>query len=316
MIGTDIQLAKELLDKGEIVAIPTETVYGLAADATNEKAIVKIFEAKNRPFFDPLISHFRDLDMVKEWVPNIPEKALELAKQFWPGSLTLILPKSARIPDIVTSGLNTMAVRVPKHSLTHSLLSKLDYPLAAPSANPFGYISPTTAAHVDEQLGSKIEYILDGGKCRIGLESTIISFANPLKTRLLRHGGIARETLEAIIGGVDVELNSGSNPEAPGQLKRHYSPKTKFVLSANVDAELHKLSSKETKIGVLRFQKDLQKKDHEYLCEAGDLSEAASNLFSKLRAMDELGYDLIIAEKAPEMGLGLAINDRLNRASS
>jgi L-threonylcarbamoyladenylate synthase len=316
MIGTDLAKAKEILDRGEPVAIPTETVYGLAANATESEAVLKIFAAKNRPFFDPLISHFPSIEMVKEWVPNMPEKALKLAEAFWPGSLTIILPKSDRLPDVVTAGLNTMGVRIPNHPMALKLLESLDYPLAAPSANPFGYVSPTQAQHVEEQLGDKVPYILDGGPCEVGLESTIISFVNPSQPHVLRYGGIPKDKLEKIIGPVGLDLNKSSNPEAPGQLKKHYSPNTKFILTDNLQDAIQQLDLSGQKVAVLRYQKSNQFKDHFHLSENGTLPEAAQNLFASLRKLDALNLDLIIAEKVPHEGLGMAINDRLERAAN
>ncbi len=177
-IGNDILQAKKLLLEGELVAIPTETVYGLAANALNPEAVTQIFVVKERPSFDPLIVHVASIDQAQQFITAVPEKAIQLARHFWPGPLTLVLPKQSIIPDIVTSGLSTVGIRCPDHDLTRQLLSELPFPLAAPSANPFGYVSPTTAEHVNNQLGHKIKYILDGGPCRIGLESTIVGFEN------------------------------------------------------------------------------------------------------------------------------------------
>lgn len=316
MIGHDLHKAKKLLDDGEIVAIPTETVYGLAANAYKEEAVVKIFKAKDRPFFDPLISHFSNWERVKESIPNLPGIAEELAKAFWPGSLTLILPKSDKIPDLVTAGLPSMGVRVPNHSVTLKLLDSLDYPLAAPSANPFGYVSPTTAQHVEQQLGDKIKYVLDGGACQVGVESTIISLTNPDKPRVLRYGGISQEDIEAVIGPVATDLNKSSNPESPGQLKKHYSPKKEFRLTPNLEASIAKVASETRNVAILRFTKSTHHKDHYYLSENGSLIEAAQNLFALLRKLDESSVDLILAERVPDKGLGRAINDRLERAAN
>jgi len=315
MLGKDINKAKSLLDSGEPVAIPTETVYGLAAKATDSDAVLKIFKAKERPFFDPLICHFKDFDQVKKWLDHIPAKAEVLAKHFWPGPLTLILAKSSQIPDIVTSGLDHMGVRIPRHPLTASLLEQLDYPIAAPSANPFGYVSPTTAQHVEDQLGERIPYILDGGECRIGLESTIVSFKNPERPRVLRYGAIGVHEIEDIIGEVDISLNKSSNPEAPGQLKKHYSPKTKVTLSKR---DTDKVDSADADTAHLFYSKASAKgaPNAFYLSENGDLDEAARNLFRLLREIDDLGFKKIVAEEVPDEGIGKAINDRLRRAVS
>jgi L-threonylcarbamoyladenylate synthase len=222
--GTELNVAKEFLIKGELVAIPTETVYGLAGNALNEKAVLSIFEVKNRPAFDPLIIHTDSIDKVKEYVSVFPEKAQRLAEQFWPGPLTLLLPKKQIIPDLVTSGLDTVAVRIPKHPQLLELLAELSFPLAAPSANPFGYISPTNAEHVNQQLGDKIPYILDGGECEVGIESTIIGFEAD-DTVVYRLGGLAVEDIEKLVGPVMLMPHSTSDPKAPGMLKSHYAPR-------------------------------------------------------------------------------------------
>ena len=205
-IGKDIQKAKDFLEKDELVAIPTETVYGLAANALNPIAVAKIFEAKERPTFDPLIVHTHSLQEVYKFVTNIHPALLKLAEAFWPGPLTLLLPKKEIIPSLVTSGLDRVGVRVPNHSLTLDLLSQLNFPLAAPSANPFGYISPTTAMHVEKQLGTKIPYILDGGSCEVGLESTIVGEENG-EIIIYRLGGLSVDEIETIVGKVSMQLN-------------------------------------------------------------------------------------------------------------
>ena len=222
-IGLNIEKAAELLNAGEIIGIPTETVYGLAGNALNEDAILQIYSAKNRPKFDPLIAHTDSLEKVEDLVKNIPEKAATLAKHFWPGPLTILLEKKLNVPDLLTSGLSRIAIRIPNHPLTKQLLSKLDFPLAAPSANPFGYVSPTTAQHVQDQLGDKIPYILDGGPCKVGLESTIVGFEND-EVIIYRLGGTKVEEIEKLIGPVKIQVNESSNPAAPGMLKSHYSP--------------------------------------------------------------------------------------------
>ena len=190
--GTDVERAKQLLCSGNLVVIPTETVYGLAGNALNPRAVAAIYEVKNRPSFNPLIIHTDRLEKVTEYVASVPRVAQELAQAFWPGPLTLLLPKTDKLPDIVTAGSDRVAVRIPKHPLALALLSELDFPLAAPSANPFGYISPTTVAHVEEQLGDKIAYILDGGSCSVGIESTIVGVEDN-KLEVYRRGGISIE---------------------------------------------------------------------------------------------------------------------------
>jgi L-threonylcarbamoyladenylate synthase len=313
--GTDINIAAEWLQKGLPVAIPTETVYGLAANAFNEQAIIKVFEAKARPFFDPLIVHISKYDNPEKYVTHMPEMAIKLAKHFWPGPLTLILTKKDIVPDLVSSGQNTVGIRMPDHPLTQQLLSILPFPLAAPSANPFGYISPTTAQHVFDQLGKKIPYILDGGACKVGLESTIIGFENDIPV-VYRLGGTALEEIEEITGSIELWLNQSSNPRAPGQLKSHYAPK-KRVIVGDIPQLLQKFNDK--KIAVILFSKSLELKSNIQLwtlSKKGDLAEAAVNLFKALREADQSDADIIIAEVFPEKGLGRAINDRLRRAAS
>ena len=314
-IGKDIHHAKTLLEKGELVAIPTETVYGLAGNALNVSAIAKIFQVKDRPHFDPLIIHVPDFHSVASFANEIPEQAKLLADHFWPGPLTLLLPRKLIIPDLVTSGLDTVGIRCPAHSLTLDLLRSLSFPLAAPSANPFGYISPTKASHVNDQLGEKIKYILDGGNCEVGIESTIVGFENNIPT-VYRMGGLSIEIIESVIGKVTVSLNASSNPITPGQLKSHYAPHVKLVVG-KLNELLPQFAAKN--IGVLSFQefcKDVTHQKQRVLSTQGDMAEAAQNLFSCLRQLDQLNIDLIVAEEVPNTGLGKAINDRLRRAAA
>ncbi len=314
-IGTDIEKAKAFLVEGELVAIPTETVYGLAGNALNESALLKIFSVKNRPHFDPLIVHVHSLEQAKDYVSYISPDLTKLAQRFWPGPLTLLMEKQPIIPDLATSGLDTVGIRCPKHPLTLELLKQLPFPLAAPSANPFGYVSPTTAQHVNDQLGDKISYILDGGACQVGLESTILGFEDD-KPIIYRMGGLSQEAIEAEIGSVIIQLNSSSNPKVPGQLKSHYAPKRKLLLG-NV-TELLNFHRNEV-IGVICLQTALAEIDLKYqriLSSNGNLEEAARNLFSALRELDILEIDIILAELVPDIGLGKAINDRLRRAAA
>ena len=334
-IAKNLKTAKELLESGNLVAIPTETVYGLAANAFNETAVLNIFKVKNRPAFDPLIVHTNSLEKLCEFVTEIPEKAQILAQKLMPGALTLLLPKKDIIPDLVTSGLSKVAIRIPDHELTLELLANLPFPLAAPSANPFGYISPTTAQHVAAQLGDKIPYILDGGACKVGLESTIIGFENG-EAIIYRKGGISVETIEKLIGKVSIQAHSSSSPQAPGMLKSHYAPKTKFVLG-NIEELLRdylqrilqrilqKNAPINSKIGILSFGNDKEilfqshtniSFVHEILSPTQDFSEAAQNLFAAMRRLDNAGVAIIFAELLPEKDLGRAINDRLRRAAT
>lgn len=305
--------AVQLLSDGKVVAIPTETVYGLAANALNEDAVTEIFKIKNRPFFDPLIVHIADKSEVEKYVTNFPEKAQKLAREFWPGPLTLILPKNEIIPDLVTSGLPFVGLRVPNHPLTLELLKKLPFPLAAPSANPFGYVSPTTAKHVEEQLGDKISYILDGGPCEVGLESTIVMFENNETPVILRLGGLSIEAIENCIGKVSLNIASHSKPNSPGQLDKHYATRTPLKLITEIDFNTINVA----KTGAITFHSPfvfLPLENQKVLSPAKSTEEAAHNLFAAMRELDSLNFDLILTETFPSTGLGPAINDRLNRA--
>ncbi len=309
----ELKIAKEFLEQNEVVAIPTETVYGLAANAFDEIAVQKIFQIKGRPLFNPLIVHIKSIAYLDTIAQNVPEMALVLATIFWPGPLTLVLEKKSCIPSVVTASKNTVGVRVPSHPLILELLHALDFPLAAPSANPFGYISPTKALHVQEQLGDKVSYILDGGNCHNGIESTIIGFENN-KPILYRVGAISKETIESKIGFITEKTTAKATPDAPGMLSKHYSPKTKFVVSENIQDEINQRYDK--KIGLLLLKS--HQKWHPYtqkiLSETGDLSEAAHNLYAMMHELDNQNLDCIIAEKMPNSGLGHSINDRLFRA--
>ncbi|MDH5381897.1 MAG: L-threonylcarbamoyladenylate synthase [Cyclobacteriaceae bacterium] len=314
-VGRDIKKAEEILRRGGLVAIPTETVYGLAANALNPEAVASIFEAKKRPFFDPLIIHFPDRLSVGNHVLGFPEKAEILAEAFWPGPLTLVLPRNSSIPEIVTSGLDTVGVRVPNHDLTRELLKAIDFPVAAPSANPFGAVSPTCAEHVQQQLGDRIDYILDGGRCVVGLESTIVGFENHNPV-IYRKGGIPLEDIESKIGKVIVKDFSSSNPTAPGMLKSHYSPSKRLVIGSYEQGL--KLFPNQ-KLGCLRFSQFdnvCPRKWQIILSEKGSLTEAAWHLFEAFRSLESLEPEIIMVEKVPDTGLGFAINDRITRASA
>jgi L-threonylcarbamoyladenylate synthase len=315
-IGKNIEEAKKLLDANKLVGIPTETVYGLAGNAFNEDAVLDIFRVKQRPSFDPLIVHASNLDQIRGFVKEIPDQAEMLAQELWPGPLTMLLNKKSVIPDLVTSGLGTVAVRIPRHPLTLALLNSLEYPLAAPSANPFGYISPTKAIHVNEQLGDAIDYILDGGDCLIGVESTIISFEGKIPT-ILRLGGQPIERLKEFLGEVKINEHSTSQPAAPGMMKSHYAPSKKLILNHQSDL-LKKYSAAET--GVLVFGQmhtEIPVANQYVLSATGNVNEAAKNLFSAMRELDQKpDIRIIIADAIPNIGLGKAINDRLKRASA
>ncbi|WP_304517783.1 L-threonylcarbamoyladenylate synthase [Cecembia rubra] len=315
-IGRDIAKAKAYLEIGNLVGIPTETVYGLAGNALDPDAVAKIFSVKNRPSFDPLILHTSDMSRIAQFVKEIPGPLQRLAKRFWPGPLTLLLPKKDIVPDLVTSGLDTVAVRIPDHPLTKELLGALDFPLAAPSANPFGYISPTQASHVNDQLGTKIPYILDGGSCQVGLESTIVGMEGD-KVTVYRLGGLDISKIESEVGKVQVVAHSSSNPKSPGMLKSHYSPSKPFIIG-DLDLLISEYSSKGESFAVLSFRRCFpQVSEHLQiqLSKAGDLAEAAKNLFAAMRTLDSRDVSLILSELMPEVGLGKAINDRLKRAA-
>ncbi|MCO6358244.1 L-threonylcarbamoyladenylate synthase [Roseivirga pacifica] len=314
-IGDDIALASEILNNGGLVAMPTETVYGLAGNALNLDAVHGIFEAKQRPSFDPLIVHTNSLEKVEGFVAEIPQKAKLLADAYWPGPLTLLLEKQPIIPDLVTSGLNTVAIRMPKHPVALALLENLDFPLAAPSANPFGYVSPTTAEHVNNQLGEKIDYILDGGECTVGIESTIVSFENEVP-KVLRLGGLSVEDIEEVVGPVEVAIHSSSKPSAPGMLKSHYAPSKTIVLFDDINL---KDITDFSEFGSLVFDQpyDFLPLENQFvLSKSGDMAEAAKNLFSGLRILDQKPQiHTIITQFVPNEGLGRAINDRIKRAT-
>lgn len=315
-LGIDIEKAKSALVAGGLVAIPTETVYGLAANAFNEEAVANIFKAKNRPSFDPLIVHTDSIVKVEQFVENIPDAARKLVEKFWPGPVTILLKKKSIVPDLVTSGLDSVAVRLPSHPLTLQLLSQLEFPLAAPSANPFGYVSPTAAQHVEKQLGDKVSYILDGGACQVGVESTIVSFLGQ-SPRVLRLGGLAVEEIIEVIGDVEVNQHSSSRPTAPGMLKSHYAPGKSIELINGFD---WKKDVDFSEIGTIVFKtalKEIPLENQVILSESGDLNEAARNLFSALRALDQKpNINTILTEFVPNEGLGRAINDRIKRATA
>jgi L-threonylcarbamoyladenylate synthase len=315
VIGTDITEAAALLTQGEVVAIPTETVYGLAANALNEDAVLKIYEVKQRPRFNPLILHVPSLEKASSFISHIPEKAVLLAQAFWPGALTILFEKKNTVPDLVTAGSSRVAIRVPKHELSLQLLNLLDFPLAAPSANPSGYVSPTSAQHVYHHLHGKIPYILDGGECGVGVESTIIGFNEEEKAEVYRLGGIAVEAIEEVLQQkVQIKKSITENPSTPGQLKSHYATNTPLHLG---DAEQLIKQFAGKKMILINF-KDvypfLPQEQQLLLSSSGNLEEAAKNLFRLLRQADSLKPDVIIAERLPNKGLGAAINDRLERA--
>jgi L-threonylcarbamoyladenylate synthase len=308
-----VAAAADLIRRGQLVAFPTETVYGLGADATNAEAVARVFAVKARPSFDPLIVHIDGVERLATVASQVPAAALSLAERFWPGPLTVVLPKTARIPAIVTAGLPSVAVRVPDHQVARALLAAAATPIAAPSANPFGYVSPTTAAHVEAQLGA-LPLILDGGPCRVGVESTIVSFVGAAPT-LLRPGGVALEDIERCIGPLHIG-GDGAQPIAPGQLPRHYAPRSPITIVAAV-REIP--VAERTGAALLLPAPDAHAAGFahvETLSTNGALTSVAANLFAALRRLDAAGYTRVYAVAVPESGLGRAIMDRLRRASA
>jgi L-threonylcarbamoyladenylate synthase len=283
-------------------------VYGLAGNAFDTEALSKIFEVKGRPHFDPLIVHLASIDAVDSCAREFPAWAEKLARKFWPGPLTIVLPKNAMVPDLATSGLDTVGLRVPNHSLTLELLQSLSFPLAAPSANPFGYVSPTTSEHVRAQLGHRIQYILDGGASAVGIESTIIGELGG-KPCIFRLGGTSLEEIRNLFG--DVVLANDGAIVSPGTMQSHYATRIPMILGEPEEPQ--------SNFGALRFMDALPEIDlgHQIILSAsGDLHEAAANLFRSMRQLDEMkGLDVIYGELVPDMGIGRAINDRLKRAS-
>ena len=310
-VGTDIAKARVLLGKGELVAIPTETVYGLAGNALDSNAVAKIYEAKNRPQFNPLILHVANSEQLSKYVKNVPEECRKLIEVFSPGPITYLLEKNLNVPDIVTAGSKKVAIRIPNHALTLQLLSSLSFPLAAPSANPSGYVSPVSAEHVFHGLQGKIPYILDGGKASVGLESTIVGFKDG-ETIIHRLGGVSVEQIEKVIGkAVRISITHDA-PETPGQLRSHYATKKNFIVG---DLESLKEKFSDKKYGIISFCTNQPlNTPHILLSSKGDLAEAASKLFAAMREMDHQNIDLILAEWVPDHGIGRAINDRLRRA--
>lgn len=317
IIGQDVEIAATLLKSGELVAIPTETVYGLAGNALNEEAVSRIFKVKNRPYFDPLILHIPHIEALSQYAELPPANDLLLLAHFWPGPLTYLALKKAIIPDLVTAGSPLVAIRVPKQPLTLSLLQELDFPLAAPSANPFGYVSPTSAQHVANQLGKDIPYILDGGEAEVGIESTIIGRVNQ-QLVVYRLGGISLEELEDISGERIAEVRrSSSRPDAPGMLSLHYSPHCQLTLIDHSQSISDTTPQLEVWLGFGKLPDELPPSTQVFwLSKEGDVLEAARNVFKVLRQLDEQAIRCAAVRLLPEFGLGRAVNDRLIRAAA
>ncbi len=321
-----INLAAEEIKKGHLVAFPTETVYGLGADAYNEEAVKKIFQVKGRPYFDPLIVHIAKPEELKKLAREIPPIAWVLAETFWPGPLTLVVKKSSSISPLVTAGLDTVAVRMPANRIALSLIQKAQTPLVAPSANLFGRTSPTQAQHVLEDLDSKIEVIIDGGETKVGIESTVLDITvEPIQ--ILRAGGISLEKLRKVINRVTLNHELESSFRSPGRLKSHYSPRAKLILvekrGEEEIEEVSNLASHYTKLGykVGIMVKEENKERYrgfsiKILGKGNRPASCATNLFKTLRNFDQEGFEIIIAERLEEKGLGLAIMERLRKASA
>jgi len=317
--GTDpqaIHAAATALRSGEIVAFPTETVYGLGADALNEKAVAQVFAVKNRPRFDPFIVHVPDQEAASLYATDVDDRARALMERFWPGPLTLVLRKHPLIPDLVTAGRDTVALRVPAHPIALALLHAANVPIAAPSANPFGYVSPTTALHVQDLLGDAIELILDGGPCLVGVESTVCALTDETAL-VLRPGGVTLEEIAAVIGPVKIASSSQADARSPGTLPSHYAPRVPLLLLATgieIPCPLP-----EERVGLLLLQPRANIEGYavvEVLSQNGDLIEAAAHLFAALRWFDTLGLERVVVESVPEHGIGRAIMDRLRRATA
>jgi len=311
-----IRLAGKIIKTGGLVAFPTETVYGLGCDVMNADAAAKIFEAKRRPQFDPLIVHIADLSQLGTVIISLPPIGHKLIDEFWPGPLTLVLPKQPTVPDLVTAGLSTVAVRMPNHPIAQAFIREAATPIAAPSANLFGYVSPTTAQHVVDGLGNNVDLILDGGPCPVGVESTIVSLVGS-QPELLRPGSITIEQLSSVIGSIRRSPSVNQKPIAPGQLSRHYATQTPVTILAS--AEARPVLKDDERAGLLVFSQASRRDSRftavEVLSATGDLREAARRLFAALRRLDSLGLDRIYTEPCKEEGLGVAIMDRLRRCA-
>lgn len=324
--SAQIKIAAEEIKKGNLVAFPTETVYGLGADVHNEKAVAKIFQVKGRPFNDPLIVHIADVKELNRLFKHVPLIALKLAKIFWPGPLTLVLKKSELVSGIITAGLDTVAVRMPDDNIALSLIREAKTPIAAPSANLFGRTSPTTAQHVADDLGGKIEMIIDGGKTKVGVESTVLDITTR-PVQVLRAGGISLEKLQKVIGQVKISKELEEGFRSPGMLTSHYSPQARLILveekgESQVE-EVRQLASEYKaqgfKVGIMAKEENQNKYNGfqvKVIGKGSELNICATNLFSILRSFDKEGFEIIIAEGLEEQGLGLAIMERLRKAAA
>ena len=309
--SSELLRAADFIVNGGIGGVPTETVYGLAGDATNADSARKIFEAKGRPFIDPRIVHVCDMEMAKKFA-KFSDDAIKLAEAFWPGPLTMILPKTELIPDIITAGMSTVAIRMPSHPIMRELIRLSNKPIAAPSANPFGYVSPTKAEHVSSMLGDRIDFVLDGGDCQCGVESTIVQMTTSPK-KLLRPGPISPDEIESVLCETinRTPKTNEAHPQAPGMLKSHYSPKSNLTLFDDVS----QIPADFTGATIFIKRPSSPKQNEYWLSEDGNLTVAAKSLFALLRTLDK-SYTKIYCQRPESKGIGLALNDRLNRASA
>jgi L-threonylcarbamoyladenylate synthase len=321
-----IKKAGQAIQDGKIVAFPTETVYGLGANALNEKAIEKIFLAKNRPFYDPLIVHISCLEEIIDLVAELPAIARKLAEKFWPGPLTMVMKKSTKVSDIVTSGLDTVAIRIPVHPVAQALIREAKRPIVAPSANLFTHVSPTNAKHVIDDLQGKVNIIIDSGKTSVGLESTVVDVTE-LPIQILRLGGVTVEQIMKVTTEVSIANEDNKTKKSPGMLKKHYSPKAKLILAegkndkmiSNILSIASKYKKNGNKVGIIASSENSDKYAGyivRVLGNANDLDTCARNLYKQLRLLDEMKCDIIISENYENKGIGRAIMDRLRRASS
>ncbi len=312
----DLARAVSILRSGGLVAFPTETVYGLGADASNTAAVARIFAAKGRPADHPLIVHLASADSLGEWAASVPPLAVAFAAECWPGPLTMVLRRAARVPDAVTGGLPTVGLRVPAHPLALELLRAFGGGIAAPSANRFGSVSPTTAEHVRAGLGDRVDLVLDGGPCEVGVESTIVDLSGDAPA-ILRPGGLPRERLEAI-AGFPIPVRHGGEVRAPGMLESHYAPAARLVLvrPSEQESRAADLRARGLHVGVLALERGAAPGGATIVELGGSEEDAARGLYAAIRSLDAAGCDVILAWPPEERGLGLAIADRLRRAAA
>jgi L-threonylcarbamoyladenylate synthase len=315
MITTSLESAINALNKGEVIGLPTETVYGLAANCFNEEAVQKIYQIKNRPNDNPLIVHVKNADAIIDLVIEIPEAAKLLMSHYWPGPLTVLLPKSSLISDYITASSPLVALRSPSHPLALRLLNQLNFPLVAPSANPFMSVSPTNAQHVHDYFGDDITVILDGGDCQKGIESTIVGFEK-YEIIIYREGTITEEDFKILLGDIKVSKIKNKKVSHPGMYKRHYAPNIPLIISQNIAEDIKRFKNK--KIGVLSLTQieNIDCYCKEVLSESGSLEEAAQHLYGHLIKLDKSGADIILTEFLPDIGIGKAINEKLIKAST